>query len=67
MRLEGMRRVDVPEINRDAFREAIINAFCHRNYYEYAEVQIAVFKDRVEIRSPGGLYGGLTIEQIKKE
>jgi len=67
MRLEGMRRLDVPEINRDAFREAIINAFCHRNYYEYAEVQIAVFKDRVEIRSPGGLYGGLTIEQIKKE
>ncbi|MCK4649720.1 putative DNA binding domain-containing protein [Candidatus Pacearchaeota archaeon] len=67
MRLEGMRRVDVPEIDKDAFREAIINAFCHRNYYEYDSVNIAIFKDRLEIRSPGALYGGLTIRQIKKE
>ena len=67
MRLEGMRRIDVPEIDKDAFREAVINAFCHRNYYEYDSVNIAIFKDRLEIRSPGDLYGGLTIEQIKKE
>src|SRR3989338_2254696 len=33
MRLEGLRRVDVPEIDKSAFREAIINAFCHRDYY----------------------------------
>lgn len=67
MRLEGLRRIDVPEIDRDAFREAIINAFCHRDYYEYDSVNVAVFKDRVEIRSPGDLYGGLTIEEIKKK
>jgi len=67
MRLEGLRRIDVPEINKDAFREAIINAFCHRNYYELDSVNIAIFKDKLEIRNPGGLYGGLTIEQIKKE
>jgi ATP-dependent DNA helicase RecG len=67
MRLEGLRRVDVPEINKDAFREAIINAFCHRDYHKYDSVNIAVFKDRVEIRSPGLLYGGLTIERIKTE
>ena len=65
MRLEGLYRVDVPEINKEAFREAIINAFCHRNYYEYDSVNVAVFKDRLEIRSPGGLYGGLTISQIR--
>ncbi|MBI5872505.1 putative DNA binding domain-containing protein, partial [archaeon] len=67
MQLEGLRRVDVPEIDRAAFREAIINAFCHRDYHEYDSVNIAIFKDRLEIRSPGGLYGGLTIEKIKKE
>src|SRR3989344_4230352 len=67
MRLERLRRVDVPEIDKDAFREAIINAFCHRDYHEYDSVNIAIFKDRLEIRSPGGLYGGLTIEKIKKE
>ncbi len=65
MRLEGLRRVDVPEIDRAAFREAIINAFCHRDYHEYDSVNIAIFKNRLEIRSPGGLYGGLTIEKIK--
>ncbi len=67
MKLDGLRRIDVPEIDKEAFREAIINAFCHRDYYEYDSVNIAVFKDRLEIRSPGGLYGGLTIEQIMKE
>lgn len=67
MRIEGLRRVDVPEIDKEAFREAIINAFCHRDYYEYDSVNIAIFKDRVEIRNPGLLYGGLTIERIKSE
>jgi len=67
MRLEGMLRVDVPEINPEAFREAIINAFCHRDYREYDSVNIAIFKDRVEIRSPGLLYGGLTVPDIRKK
>jgi len=67
MRLEGLRRVDVPEIDQEAFREAIINAFCHRDYHEFDSVNVAIFRDRLEIRSPGGLYGGLTIEKIKKE
>ncbi|MEA1933171.1 MAG: ATP-binding protein [Thermodesulfobacteriota bacterium] len=65
MRLDGLVRVDVPEIAKDAFREAIINAFCHRDYYEYDSVNIAIFKDRLEIRNPGRLYGGLTIKQIR--
>ena len=65
MKLEGLRRVDVPEIDKAAFREAIINAFCHRDYREFDSVNIAVFKNRVEIRSPGLLYGGLTIETIR--
>jgi len=67
MRLEGLKRIDVPEIAKEAIREAVINAFCHRDYYEYDSVNVAVFKNRVEIRSKGLLYGGLTIEQIKTE
>ncbi|PIZ51085.1 ATP-dependent DNA helicase [Candidatus Woesearchaeota archaeon CG_4_10_14_0_2_um_filter_33_13] len=65
MRLEGMYRVDVPEIDKEAFREAVINAFCHRDYYLYDSVNIAIFKNKMEIRSPGLLYGGLTVEKIK--
>ena len=39
MRLEGLLRVDVPEIDREAFREAIINAFCHRDYRAFRSAE----------------------------
>ena len=65
MRLDGLYRVDVPEISTEAMREAIINAFCHRDYREPDYIQIAIFKNRVEIRSPGGLYDGLTMEEMR--
>jgi ATP-dependent DNA helicase RecG len=65
MRLEGLYRVDVPEIALPALREAIINTFCHRDYRDPQEVQVAVFKDRVEIRNPGTLFGGLTLETLR--
>ena len=64
MRIEGLERIDIPEIDKEAVREAVINAFCHRDYYNLDAVHVAVFSDRVEIRSPGLLYGGLTIERI---
>ena len=66
MRLEGLRGVDVPEIAVEALREAIINAFCHRDYYDPDYIQMAIFKDRVEIRNPGSLYDNLTIEDLRK-
>ena len=58
MRLEGLYRVDVPEIALPALREAVINAFCHRDYRDLQKVQVAIFKDRVETRNPGTLFGG---------
>jgi len=67
MKINGLKRVDVPEIDREAFREAVINAFCHRDYNEFDSVNIAVFKNRLEIRNPGVLFGGLTIKRIRTE
>ena len=66
MRVEGLRRVNVPEIAVEALREAIINAFCHRDYYDPDYIQSAIFKDRVEIRNPGTLFGNLTIADLRK-
>lgn len=66
MRLEGLRRVDVPEISLKAIREALVNAFCHRDWRDPDFVQVAVFKDRLEIRSPGSLYGNLTFDEIRQ-
>ena len=42
-----------------------MNATTHRNFLDRACVQVAVYDDRVEITSPGMLYGGLTIEQMR--
>lgn len=66
MRLEGMRRVDVPEISMAAVREAVVNAFCHRDWRDPDYIHVAVFKDRVEIRNPGLLLDGLTIDDIRQ-
>jgi len=53
MKLDGLRRVDVPEIAPEALREAVINAFCHRDWFDPETVRIAIYADRVEIRNPG--------------
>lgn len=60
-------RVDRLEYPIEAIREAVLNALIHRDYSTYTEgtpVQIDFFSDRLEIHSPGGLYGRLTIEEL---
>uniref|UniRef100_UPI003868B4B6 ATP-binding protein n=1 Tax=Succinimonas sp. TaxID=1936151 RepID=UPI003868B4B6 len=61
--IRGIRRVESYELPEDAIREMIINAHCHRNYNEPSSVQVAVYDDRLEVTSPGGLYKGLTLDK----
>ena len=51
------------ELPTQAIRELIVNAVIHRNYMMSSSVQVAVYDDRVEISSPGSLYGSLTLEE----
>ena len=46
-----------------AIRELILNAVIHRNYMMSSCVQVAVYDDRVEISSPGSLFGTLTLQE----
>lgn len=48
----------------EAIREMIINAHCHRSLTEASYVQVAIYDDRLEVTSPGGLYNGLTYEEL---
>lgn len=60
-------RSDRPEYPIEAIREAILNALIHRDYSIYTEgtpIQIDFFSDRLEIHSPGGLYGRMTVEDL---
>ena len=52
---EGPRR-EIWEVPLSVFKEAIINALSHRDYYEQgATITIEMFDDRVEISNPGEL------------
>ena len=42
----------------------IINAQCHRNFLDESCIQVAIYDDRLEVTSPGGLYNGLTYEEV---
>ncbi len=64
--IKGLFRQDVYEIPPTAIRELIINAVLHRSYLEVSHIQIAIFDDRLEITSPGGLPKGITIERMKQ-
>lgn len=62
-------RVDKTEYPIEAIREAILNALIHRDYSHFTEgtpIQINFFTDRMEIHSPGGLYGRMAIEDLGK-
>lgn len=49
-----------------ASREALINAIAHRDYSIQNGIEIFVFDDRMEIKSPGALLSTLTIENLEE-
>ena len=63
---EGLKRLDIPEYPIVAIREAITNAIVHRDYnFSQASVRVFMFDDRIEIYTPGGLPGPVTIENME--
>ena len=56
-------RVEMPDYPQRAVMEGIVNALIHRNYMEVgSEVHIDMFDDRIEIYSPGGMVGGISLK-----
>lgn len=52
------------ELPRDAVREAIVNAVCHRDYTSNGSVQVMLFRNRLEVWNPGQLPYGLTVQKL---
>lgn len=68
--IEGSLRRDIPEYPRVALREAVANAVAHRDYSSFVRgtpIDAKMFADRLEVRSPGGLFGNVTLENIEEE
>jgi ATP-dependent DNA helicase RecG len=58
--IKHLKREERPELPEEAIREAVVNALVHRDYRSAASVHVYLFKDRLEIVSPGGLPAGMT-------
>lgn len=62
---EGLKRIETETYPSYALREALINAFTHRDYSFSGSILIHLFQDRLELVSVGGLVKGLTLEDIE--
>ncbi len=66
-RIEGMRRVDVPEYGPLALRETLANAAAHTDYGQRGmTINVFVYDDRIDVESPGGWPHGYDAEDFRQ-
>ena len=65
-RFVGIYRQDVYELPPDSIRELIINAVMNCSFLQNSHIQVAIYDDRLEITSPGGLLPGVTIQKMQE-
>jgi len=66
--MAGLQRRERYEYPVEAVRESVVNAVCHRDYGITGQrIEIRLFDDRLEIISPGGLPGHITLDNILDE
>ena len=65
---EYMARTELMEYPLKAVRELVVNAVAHRDYSIQGDgIRLYLFSDRLEITSPGGLPGPVTVDNIVDE
>lgn len=60
-------RDDRDEYPMKAVRELVINALVHRDYSihtDHSPIRLILYRDRMEIENPGGLYGRMTLDAL---
>lgn len=66
--VNALEREELTEYPRFAVREALINAVAHRDYrIRGRRIEIRMYSDRMEIISPGGLPGYMTLDNLVEE
>jgi len=63
------KRADQYEYPIKAIREILLNALMHRDYSAFSEnmpVAVEMYRDRIEITNPGGLYGRINVNDLGK-
>jgi ATP-dependent DNA helicase RecG len=62
--IKGLHRIDKRDYPVEAMREALLNAFVHRDYSYSDSTLISIFDDRIEFISIGGLVRGIAFEDM---
>lgn len=62
--LDGLQQRSIPTFNEEAFREALLNAVCHRDYRNQSSVVLDQYTNRLVVTSPGGFPDGVNAENI---
>lgn len=62
----GLYRVSIPDIDPRAFREALVNAYCHRDYSLLGRVRVQLNEEGLVISNPGGFIEGISIDNLLK-
>ena len=60
----GLFRLPIPEFSEAAFREGLVNAFCHRDYSILQMVRVAIEDEGLTISSPGGFIDGVNFNNL---
>lgn len=60
----GLFRIPIPEFSEAAFREGLVNAFCHRDYSILQMVRLAIEDEGLTISSPGGFIEGVNLHNL---
>lgn len=60
----GLFRISVPAYDRRAVREAVVNAFSHRDYTQLGRVLVQIDEDGLTVSNPGGFIEGVTVQNI---
>ena len=60
----GLYRISAPDFDKRAIREAIVNAFSHRDYSKMGRVRVSINEDGLTIANPGGFIEGVSINNL---
>lgn len=60
----GLLRIPIPEFDWSAFREALVNAFCHRDYTMLGSVRVLIDDEGLTISNPGGFIEGVNLKNL---
>lgn len=60
----GLFRVPIPNYDKRAFREALVNALVHRDYARLGATHVRIDDNGLTLSNPGGFVEGVTLQNL---